>query len=125
MALKGWNIEKMPGKDPTAEGVLQPSTSYSNETVSNEHGWMSDGSIRGMQSKQGESLDTPGFEAGGQWIVKKGTPYGEAAMFNQLGPGMDIDNQLFCDIRPMALKHCTNGFGYPGDSPWPMRDIPE
>lgn len=48
------------------------------------------------------------------YIDKKGTPYGEAAKFNFLPPGMDIGNQKMVDIREMALKEVTS-ISYPGD----------
>lgn len=125
MAEKGWNNPKMPGKDPKAAGMLEPTTDYTNETAFNEHGWMADGPIRGMNRPDGEMLDKAGMDSDGNWLYKKGTPYGEAAYFNQLPPGMDINNQKFSDIRPMTLKFCDNGYGYPGDSPWPVRDVQE
>jgi hypothetical protein len=67
-----------------------------------------------------------GFESGNSgYIVKKGTPYGEAAKFNFLPPGMDINDQENRDIRDMPLKKIT-AESYPGDGWEPApRDMPE
>jgi hypothetical protein len=81
------------------------------------------GKIKGMDSLKSESLDRPGFETSG-YIVKKGTPSGESAMFNHMPPGMDIDNQEMVDIRQMKLKKITS-MGYEGDGWGGERDIPE
>lgn len=35
-------------------------------------------------------------------------------MFNQMPPGMDIENQVRADIRPMPMKKVVDG-SYPGD----------
>ena len=138
MAEKGWmtKVPKMttndgasitaPTKEAINKGFLQPTSTYSNELMVHESGPQTDGPIRGMDSWQPSvNLDDPGLDASGGWIVKKGTAFGEAAYFNQLPPGMDINNQLYLDVRPMPLKFCDNGYGYPGDSAWPVRDIPE
>jgi hypothetical protein len=93
---------------------------YSNESL----GLPQDGKIRGMQSEQSQALDNPGFDASGGWITKKGTPYGEAAMFNQLPPGMDISAQQYSDIRDMPLKKVTS-ISYPGDGAFPSTDVKE
>jgi hypothetical protein len=48
------------------------------------------------------------------YIDKKGTPQGESAAFNQMPPGMDIDDQKVADIRDMPMKRITP-MGYEGD----------
>lgn len=83
------------------------------------------GPIEGMESITHENLDDPGFETKGGWIRKNGTPYGEGAMFNQLPPGMDISDQEFALINNMTLRLYSGGVTYPGDTPWPVRDIEE
>lgn len=59
------------------------------------------------------------------YIIKKGTPYGEAAKFNFLPPGMDINDQEMRDIRDMPFRQVVD-MSYPEDgwSPAP-RDLPE
>jgi hypothetical protein len=87
-----------------------------------------DGSIKGMQSMQSETLDKPGFESDAGHITKKGTPvtYGGniGYIFNKLPPGMDITNQDTTDQRAMALKKVTMT-SYPGDGAFPVKDVPE
>lgn len=74
---------------------------------------MPDADIGGFSGVKSEALDKPGFQASG-YITKKGTPYGEAAKFNYLPPGMDIENQEMTDQRELPMKKITN-MGYPGD----------
>jgi hypothetical protein len=58
------------------------------------------------------------------YLDKRDTPYGEAARFNIMPPGMDISNQPMVEIHPMELKTVT-GISYPGDG-WPSpKDLPE
>lgn len=54
-----------------------------------------------------------GFQTSG-YINKKGTPHGEAAKFNNMPPGMDIDNQPMADINDMPMKRVVSG-SFPGD----------
>jgi hypothetical protein len=79
--------------------------------------------IKGMSSGRGSDSERLGFDTGG-YIVKKGTPQGEGAMFNRMPPGMDIDNQDVTDINNMPFK-CLVDTSYPGDGWGPRRDIPE
>lgn len=84
------------------------------------------GDIQGMHSwKPGENLDDPGLDASGGCFYKFGIPYGETAMFNQLPPGPDIDDQAYMLFNEMKLVTYSGGVTYPGDTPWPVRDIPE
>lgn len=68
--------------------------------------------------------EVSGFITDG-YIDKGGTPYGEAAKFNFLPPGMEIDNQENAEIHMMPLRKLT-GISYPGDGWMPEpRDIEE
>ena len=80
--------------------------------------------IKGMESLHNDIGEMSGFRDSG-YIVKKGTPYGEAAKFNFLPPGMDLDNQEIKDIRNMPLKFIVKE-SYAGDGWEPApRDILE
>lgn len=80
--------------------------------------------VKGMQSLQNDIGEMSGFQTTG-YIDKKGTPYGEAAKFNYLPPGMDITNQEMTDQRPMPMRKLV-AESYPGDGWMPTpRDIPE
>ncbi len=57
--------------------------------------------------------ENSGFQTDG-YIDKKGTPHGEAAKFNFLPPGMDINDQENRDIRDMPLKKLVEE-SYDGD----------
>ena len=117
-----------PGDMPTATGPLNRDTSMDNSEAFNypvRGSKALNGSIGGMESwEKNVNLDDPGFDAGASWLTKKGTAFGEMAMFNQLPPGMDIDDQVYADIRQMPLKMVTE-IGYPGDGAFPVRDIKE
>ena len=110
-------------------GMLDRNTPYSNESAFEMYrkgGGAVNGAIGGMESIQkGVNLDDPGFDASGDCFVKKGTPYGEGAMFNQLPPGPDINDQAYAAINDMPLRTYGGGVTYPGDTPWPVRDVPE
>jgi hypothetical protein len=82
--------------------------------------------VSNMDSLKNDIGEMSGFQADtAGYIVKKGTPYGEAAKFNMMPPGMDISNQEMCDIRNMPLKKIMD-MSYPGDGWEPApRDIPE
>lgn len=87
-----------------------------------------DGSIKGMNSLESETLDKPGFSSNASHITKKGTPVTTGAeigyVFNKLPPGMDITNQDVTDQRSMPMKKLVD-LSYPGDSPFPAKDVPE
>jgi len=82
--------------------------------------------VENMDSLHNDIGEKSGFEGKtSAYIVKKGTAFGEAAKFNFLPPGMDIDNQEQVDIRQMPLKTITPT-GYAGDGWEPTpRDIKE
>ena len=110
------------------KGTLNPSTPLSNESTFERDrvgGTPQSGKIAGMQSLKSDSLDCSGLDASGDWLKKNGTPYGEAALFNQLPPGMDISDQQFALINNMTMRSYGGGVTYPGDTPWPVRDVPE
>ena len=84
------------------------------------------GAIEGMHSwRPGENLDDPGLDASGGCFYKWGTPYGEQAMFNQLPPGPDISDQAYVLIHNMPFRQYSGGVTFPGDTPWPVRDVEE
>jgi hypothetical protein len=88
---------------------------------------MNDGvsaAIRGLEGLHDDIGEKSGFITDG-YIDKGGTPYGEAAKFNFLPPGMDISNQENAEIHDMPLRKITEE-SYPGDGWQPKpRDIPE
>ena len=79
--------------------------------------------IGGMDSLKDDIGEKSGFLTYG-YIDKAGTPYGEAAKFNFLPPGMDISNQENAEIHEMKLTKVTD-MSYPGDGWQGARDIPE
>lgn len=98
MASKGMNAGQMRGEggkekfaDP-CEVVSAPLTGFSGT------------------SNLGEKS---GFVTSG-YLDKKGTPYGEAAKFNLMPPGMEIDNQDNAHINEMPMKKLV-GTSFPGD----------
>jgi hypothetical protein len=81
--------------------------------------------VEGMGSLKNDIGEKSGFQIDG-YLDKKSTPYGEAAKFNFMPPGMDISAQKVTDIRNMPLKKVVD-IGYPGDG-WDggsIRDVPE
>lgn len=82
-----------------------------------------DTDIAGMKSSKGSNSEMTGFVTEG-YIDKQGTPYGEAAKFNFLPPGMDISNQENAEIHGMEMKTVVD-MSYPGDGYGAPRDIPE
>lgn len=88
---------------------------------------MNDGvnaAIRGLEGTYDDIGERSGFITDG-YLDKGGTPYGEAAKFNFLPPGMDISNQMNAEINQMKLYKVTEE-SYPGDGWMPKpRDIPE
>ena len=112
----------MQGKSGSYTGQLKgemPSEKFA-EPVG---GGTGDTEIVGMNSGKGSDSERTGFDTAG-YIDKKGTPYGEAAKFNFLPPGMDIDNQENVHIHSMPLKKLV-ATDYPGDGWGTSRDIPE
>lgn len=80
--------------------------------------------ISGIGKTYDDIGEKSGFITDG-YLDKGGTPYGEAAKFNFLPPGMDISNQENCEINMMPLRKITSE-SYPGDGWMPApRDIPE
>lgn len=79
------------------------------------------GGIAGLHNDIGEMS---GFITDG-YIDKQGTPFGEAAKFNYLPPGMDISNQMNAEIHEMPLRQLVSE-SYPGDGWMPKpRDVVE
>ena len=83
-----------------------------------------DTDIRGMGRTHNDIGEMSGFATSG-YINKKGTPYGEAAFFHRMPPGMDITNQVVSDQRMLPFKQVVD-MSFPGDGYEPTpRDIPE
>lgn len=116
-------------QEPHNAGFLNKDTVYSNTEVFERYGHGNtpqSGAIEGMHSWQpGVNLDDPGLDASGGCFHKWGTPYGEAAYFNQLPPGPDINDQAYALIHDMPLELYHGGVTYLSDTPWPVRDVPE
>ena len=86
-----------------------------------------DSGVMNMNGTHADIGEKSGFQANtSDYIVKKGTAYGEAAKFNIMPPGMDINDQPHRDIREMPLRVYTGGESFPDDgwSPTP-RDLKE
>ena len=80
--------------------------------------------IKGLGRTYDDIGERSGFVVDG-YLDKGNTPYGEAAKFNFLPPGMEIDNQVNSEINEMPLYRVT-AESYPGDGWMPEpRDIPE
>ena len=79
--------------------------------------------VKGMTSKQAPNPDLVGFVTSG-YIDKQDTPFGEAARFNHMPPGMDITNQAMTEQYTMPLKTLV-GTSYPGDGWGSSKDVPE
>ena len=80
--------------------------------------------IKGLGGTYDDIGERSGFIVDG-YLDKGGTPYGEAAKFNYMPPGMEIDNQVNSEINEMKLYKVTSE-SYPGDGWMPEpRDIPE
>jgi hypothetical protein len=62
----------------------------------------------------GEVLDRAGIKDSG-YLTKKGEPSGESAMFNDLPPGMNIEDQKNSDIRAQKMVTWAGGLSFPGD----------
>jgi hypothetical protein len=80
--------------------------------------------ITGIGGLHNDIGEMSGFITDG-YTDKQGTPYGEAAKFNYLPPGMDISNQLNAEINEMPLRKLV-AESYPGDGWMPSpRDLKE
>ena len=81
--------------------------------------------IAGLDGLYNDIGEMSGFITDG-YLDKSHTPYGEAAKFNFLPPGMDIDNQENAEINQMAMHSYMGGESYPGDGWMPKpRDVKE
>ena len=80
--------------------------------------------ITGLGGLYNDIGEMSGFAVDG-YLDKQKTPYGEAAKFNFLPPGMDISNQENAEIHEMPLRILV-AESYPGDGWMPQpRDVPE
>ena len=78
----------------------------------------------GLEHLHNDIGEMSGFITDG-YLDKGGTPYGEAAKFNFLPPGMDISNQENAEIHEMKLYKIT-AESYPNDGWMPSpKDIKE
>ena len=85
-----------------------------------------DSGVMNMDGLHNDIGELSGFQGNTEsYIVKKGTPYGEAAKLNFMPPGMDINDQAIRDIRDMPMRTLV-AESYPGDgwNPAP-RDLNE
>lgn len=81
--------------------------------------------IAGLDGLYNDIGEVSGFITDG-YLDKSHTPYGEAAKFNFLPPGMDIDNQENAEINQMTMHSYMGGESYPGDGWMPKpRDVKE
>ncbi len=71
------------------------------------------GPIKGVGGGSQNLGEKTGFVTTG-YIDKKGTAYGEAAKFNMMPPGMEIENQETAEINAMPMKEVVD-ISYPGD----------
>lgn len=80
--------------------------------------------LKGLGGTYDDIGEKSGFITDG-YLDKQDTPYGEAAKFNFLPPGMDISNQVNAEINAMPFRRIVAG-SYPDDGWMPTpRDIPE
>lgn len=80
--------------------------------------------IKGIAGTYDDIGEKSGFITDG-YLDKGGVPYGEAAKFNFLPPGMEITNQENAEIHEMPLRKLVSE-SYPGDGWMPSpRDMPE
>lgn len=80
--------------------------------------------ISGLGGTYNDIGELSGFITDG-YIDKNGVPYGEAAKFNYLPPGMDISNQMNAEIHEMPMRKLV-AESYPGDGWMPSpRDVME
>ena len=80
--------------------------------------------IRGLSGTYNDLGEVSGFITDG-YLDKQGTPYGEAAKFNYLPPGMDISNQKNAEIHDMPMRKLV-AESFPGDGWMPSpRDVTE
>ena len=116
-------------REPMKAGNLDRNTKFSNTEAFESYGKPGapqSGAIEGMHSwEPNVNLDDPGLDASGGCFRKWGTPFGEAAMFNQLPPGPDINDQAYLHFNTMPLQLYMGGVTYDSDTPWPVRDIKE
>lgn len=71
-----------------------------------------------MARSPGSDLDRAGFQTDG-YIDKKGITAAQAenpnTRYNQMPPGMFIEDQIDSDIRALPMKNIVDPSGYPGD----------
>ena len=81
--------------------------------------------IHGLGGTHNDIGELSGFIVDG-YLDKNKVPYGEAAKFNFLPPGMDISNQENAEIHVMPMRVYEGGVSFPADGWKPApRDIPE
>lgn len=108
---------------PVYDGQLSGSTG--NQAFAEPMNKGAPSEIGGMGRTHNDIGEISGFIVDG-YLDKNGTPYGEAAKFNFLPPGMDISNQENAEIHEMPLRTYSGGVSFPSDgwAPEP-RDIKE
>jgi len=114
---------KMAGKDQNRAGESAGQMRGTNQAFGEPLNRVS-AKIRGLDGLYDDIGEKSGFITDG-YLDKQDTPYGEAAKFNFLPPGMDISNQENAEIHDMPMRKLT-AESYPGDGWMPApRDIPE
>jgi hypothetical protein len=109
MANQGPKYQGQIGKNQTFAGPM-------NQGASAE--------ISGISGTHNDIGELSGFITDG-YLDKNGMPYGEAAKFNFLPPGMDISNQENIELHDMPLRKLVSE-SYPGDGWMPgPRDVQE
>jgi hypothetical protein len=135
MAMNNTHIKKeFPGvKTAVVQGAVLPTK----DVKARNYGGMNDGQLAGRAKEKFANPMNDGVNAAIGGLSKtydditdgyhdKGeTPYGEAAKFNFLPPGMDISNQENAEIHAMPLRILV-AESYPGDGWMPTpRDVEE
>ncbi len=119
-------IKARPSKTATQKntGSMYEGQIYDNEKYAEPLNKGAPAHIGGLDGLHDDIGEKSGFITQG-YLDKGNMPFGEAAKYNFLPPGMDISNQENSDIREMKLRKITE-MSYPDDGWMPApRDIPE
>jgi len=112
----------MSNKKAVYEGQVSGSTGDQPFAQPMNHGAPSE--ISGIGRTYNDIGELSGFITDG-YLDKNGMPFGEAAKFNFLPPGMDISNQENAEIHDMPMRMLVD-VSYPGDGWMPKpRDVQE
>jgi hypothetical protein len=113
---------KMKNQGPMYKGQVSGSTG--NQPFAEPMNKGAPAEISGIAGTYNDIGELSGFITDG-YLDKNGMPFGEAAKFNFLPPGMDISNQENAEIHDMPLRKLV-AESYPGDGWMPTpRDVQE